>query len=448
MLYRNRYNAMRGWAIRLIVAVLAIGWCIEENNAAELQHRVAPEVVDVPDFQETESLSVANYETAETDLPHPAVHLDTDFFRAMLDFQNRQGDKELIVLENNAAWSGFPTVVLGGQARLSLLAAATNTEDKFSYLGRFPPDFEGNSATDARILQANAGIAAHVNNWINVYGEVLFSDVFTFPTFKQGSLQMRQAYAVLGDLAQSPWYAFLGKKNVSFGDMGTLSPFSQSVVWHYFGALHEGIGVGYAQDGINVSLTGINGGRGIRAADSEARGQVNNFAVNATLHGGDDTVGWHIGGGYLLGTIYDVMEAEHIDPDAFGPYNSAWDINAQVHLGGLVLAGEFVSTVDDWPVTDHPVIAYRAEAAYDSCFLNRPARYSVSWSEGIQGPSRSEFEFNQQLVVGAGVDLGPYASLSLEYVRSMGFAPLINITTVSDRSVAQDSIVMGMTVVF
>jgi hypothetical protein len=431
----------------LIMVVLATRW-IEENAAAEQPTASMAEVIDVPDFDATGARVVVNHETVETDLPHPAIRLDTDFFRAMLDFQNRQGDKELIVLENSAAWSSFPTVVVGGQARLSLLAAATNTEDKFSYLGRFPPDFEGNSATDARILHANAGIAAHVNNWINVYGEVLFSDVFTFPTFEQGSFQVRQAYAVFGDLAQSPWYAFLGKKNVSFGDMGTLSPFSQSVVWHYFGALHEGIGVGYFQDGFNVSLTGINGGRGIRAADSETRGQVNNFAVNATLRGGDETVGWQIGGGYLLGTIYDVAEAEHIDPDAFGPYNSAWDVNARIHLGRLVFAGEFASTVDDWPVTGHPVIAYRAEAAYDSCFLNQPTRYSVSWSEGIQGPRRSEFEFNQQLVIGAGVNLGPYALLSVEYVRSMGFAPLINITTVSDRNVAQDSMVMGMTVVF
>ena len=438
---------MRPCAAGLIV-ILAIGWCIEEGNAAELRHPSVAEVVDVPDFDEGELPVVWDSEMTATDSPHPAVRLDTDFFRAMLDFQNRQSDKELVVLENNAKWPCFPTVVVGGQARLSLLAAVTNTDDKFGYLGRFPPDFEGNSATDARILHANAGLAAHVNNWINVYGEILFSDVFTFPGPKQGSLQMRQAYAVLGDLTQSPWYAFLGKKNVSFGDMGTLSPFSQSVVWHYFGALHEGVGVGYAQDGFNMSLTGINGGRGIRAADSKARGQVNNFAVNATLRGGDDMVGWSFGGGYLLGTIYDVTEAEHLNPNAFGPYNSAWDVNAQVHLGQLILAGEFVSTVDDWPVTDHPVIAYRAEAAYDSCLLNRPARYSVSWSEGIQGPSRSEFEFNQQLVVGVGMDLGPYALLSVEYVRSMGFAPLINITTVSDRSATQDSMVMGMTVVF
>ena len=388
------------------------------------------------------------YRPAVTDVPHPAIHLDTDFFRTMLDLQNRQSDKELSVLENSSAWGSFPTVVVGGQARLSLIAAVTNTEDKFGYLGRFPTDFEGNSATDARILHANAGIAAHVNGWINVYGEVLFSDVFSFPDFKQGSLQVRQAYAVFGDLDRSPWYAFLGKKNVSFGDMGTLSPFSQSVVWHYFGALHEGIGVGYADSRFNLSLTGINGGRGIRAADSEARGQINNFAVNGTIQGGDDRIGWRVGSGYLLGTIYDVTVAEHLDPNAFGPLNSAWDINAQVQLANWTLAGEFVTTVGNWPTTDHPVAAYRTELAYDAYFFDYPARYSASWSEGIQGPSGSEFEFNQQLVIGLGLDLGPYALLSLEYVRTMGFAPLINITTVSDRNVIQDSAVLGMTVVF
>ena len=193
---------------------------------------------------------------------------------------------------------------------------------------------------------------------------------------------------------------------------------------------------------------GINGGRGIRAADSKARGHVNNFAINAALHGGDDQIGWTFGGGYLLGTIYDVEEAEHLDPDAFGPYNSAWNVNAEFHMGRMNFAGELASTVDDWPVTDHPVIAYRAEAAIDGCFLSHPAKYSVSWSEGIQGSGGLEFEFNRQLVIGMGLDLGPHALLSLEYVRSMGFAPLINITTVSDRDVVQDSFVMGMAVVF
>ncbi|MFP6694734.1 MAG: hypothetical protein VB875_17050 [Pirellulales bacterium] len=392
--------------------------------------------------------TAGQYNSPVNEYPTSVIQLDTDYTRAMLNFQNRQSDKQLLVLENNILWGTYPMVVVGGQARLSAMVAATNTDGKFSYLGRFPPDFEGDTATDARIVQANAGLTAHVNNWINLHSELLFSDVFTFPNFKQGSLQVRQAYAVLGDLTQSPWYMFLGKKNVTFGDMGTLSPFSQSVVWHYFGALHEGIGGGYAQENFDFSLMGINGGRGIRAADSIGRGKLNNFAANVTWRGGYDTTQWYFGGGFLLGTIYDVDVAEHIDPNVFGPYNSAWDVHGQVRFGNLILAGEVAATVKDWPVTSHPVIAYRAEAAYDACFMARAARYSVSWSEGIQGPSGSQFEFNRQLVLGIGVDLGPNAMFSLEYVRSMGFAPLIAITAVSDRDVAQDSVVAGLTVVF
>ncbi len=439
---------MRSCAIGLIVAVLSTNWWAATGSVAELQPATDVEVVEIPVIDESEAPVFWEPEVAADQSPNPIIRLDTEFFRPMLNFQNRQSDKELIILQNNAEWPCFPTVVVGGQARLSVLGAATNTKDKFSYLGRFPPDFKGHSATDARMLQANAALAAHVNSWVNVYGELLFSDVFSFPTAQQGSLQVRQAYAVLGDLTRTPWYAFLGKKNVSFGDMGTLAPFSQSVVWHYFGALHEGVGLGYDQNGFNLSVTGINGGRGIRVADSKARGQMNNFAVNASWQGGDETWGWNIGGGYLHGTIYDVTEAEHVDPNAFGPYNSAWDAYAELNFGAWTLAGEFVSTVDDWPVTDHPVIAYRAEAAYDTCLWNRPTRYAVSWSEGIQGPSGSEFEFNKQLVVGVGMDFGPHVMASAEYVRSIGFAPLIDINTVSDRDVAQDSLVLGLTVVF
>jgi hypothetical protein len=284
------------------------------------------------------------------------IHTDTEFFRHMLDFQNRQSQKELKILENSNFWGDHPTLLFGGQARFSFLAAGTNTDDKFSYLGRFPPDFSGNSATDARILQANAGLTAHVTNSINLHSELLFSDVFTFPDHKQGSLQVRQAYAVFGDLKCCPWYAYIGKKNVSFGDMGTLSPFSQSVVWHYFGALHEAIGVGYSKNGFNITLEGINGGRGIRAADSEERGKLNNFAVNAIYEKCvSDGVLLQLGAGFLLGTIYDATEAEHLDPTAFGEYNSAWDVFAQAQFGAVTLSGEFVSTVDDWPTTAHPV---------------------------------------------------------------------------------------------
>ena len=390
-------------------------------------------------------------------LPSPPVEvrsgwlrLNTPFSYQLLDFQNRQTDKELLILENRSRFPSRATqVTVGAQSRLSFLAAGTNRTNKFPYLGRFPTDFTGDSATDARLLQANMHVTAAVTSWATVYGELLFSDVFTFGSFDQGSLQARQVFAVFGDLSRCPFYAYIGKKNVGFGDLQTLNPFTQSVVWHYFAALAEGIGVGYHGNSLDMSVAAINGGRGIRVADSVARGKLNNFAANlAYTFGEHPDYRLRVGGGVLYGTIYDGFTAEHLDKNQFGSsYNTAWDVNARLDLGRWILGGEYISTVDPWPVTNEQVSAYRAEIAYQLA-TRKPSQFSVGWSEGIQGPSGSEFEFNRQLVLGFGVRLHRNAFGSIEYVRSTGFAPLINITTVSDRSVAQNSLVMGLNLFF
>lgn len=378
------------------------------------------------------------------------LHLDVCLSGALLDFQNRQSDKEVLVLTDQTKRSGRrPQVIVGGQSRLSFLAARTNTKNRFPYLGRFPTDFHGDTASDARMLQANAHATAHVTPYASMVGELLFSDVFSFGDFKQGSLQVRQAYAVLGDFRVSPFYLYIGKKNTGFGDFSTLSPFTQSVTWHYFAGVGEGIGGGYHDNHWDITLAGINGGRGIRLVDSPERGKLNNLAANVTYTMGDYCDRrLQIGGGFLLGTIYDGFTAEHLDADQFGPdYNSAWTVNSRLDIDRITLAGEYVTTTDDWPVTASPVVAYRAEAAY---WFDRGARgsnVSVSWSSGEQGPSGSEYEFNDQLVLGLGKRFGNHARVSVEYVRSLGFAPLLAITTVSDRDVTQDSIVLGMNLV-
>ena len=404
-----------------------------------------------PSSSKTDIESVAFLQPLGAD--HNAQHwlrLNTRLTDALLDFQNRQTDKELFILQHQQSSGGkTPIVVAGAQARLSFLAGATSTEDKFPYLGRFPTDFSGDTATDARILQANSQLTAHVAPAISVYGELLFSDVFTFGDFKQGSLQVRQAYAVVGDLDASPFYFYVGKKNVGFGDFSTLSPFTQSVTWHYFAALAEGLGVGYHDNQWDITVAAINGGRGIRLNDSPERGKLNNLAANATWHRGnrpDQRVS--LGTGFLLGTIYDGLVAEHLDANQFGTdYNSAWSVNGRVDMGPVTVAGEFVSTTSSWPVVGSLVSAHHVEAAYWIRRGSLPAYWSVSWSAGDQGPDGSEFEFNRQLVVGYSQQINSRVRVSAEYVRSMGFAPLINITTVSDRDVVQDSMVLGMTLV-
>jgi len=376
----------------------------------------------------------------------PAIRLNSTLTQPLMDFQNRQSDKELLLID--PAFSGGQEttgLTIGAQFRGSAMVGRTNTTNKFSYLGRFPTDFSGDSVTDARLLQANQVVVGRFSPWAHGYMETLFSDVFTFPDHKQGSLQMRQAYVVFGDLTQSPWYAFMGKKTVSFGDMGTLSPFSQSMIWHYFAPLAEGIGGGYADGGFNISATALNGSRGIRVADSNEKGHINNFAVNTRydVPFGDES-GFAIGAGYLHGSIYDGPTAEHLDPGITGSLNGLWDVNASFYWGSWQFEGEVVQTNKEWPTTAYKVTAYRLETAVDILWLGKNMRMSGSWSEGIQGPDSTEYKFNQQFVFGLRCDVLPNVMLSMEYVRSMGFAPLMNITTVSDSSVVQDSLVFGL----
>lgn len=372
------------------------------------------------------------------------VRLDAGTTQPLLDFVNRQTDKEILLMYDERR-SEAPELLLGAQFRPSALLADTNTTGKYSYLGRFPTDFVGHTATDARLLHANQAFVGRFSPWATGYMETLFSDVFTFPTSTQGSFQMRQAYVTFGNLTQSPWYAFIGKKTVNFGDMGTLSPFTQSMVWHYFSPLAEGVGGGFAEDGFSVSVTALNGSRGIRVADSEEKGHINNFAGNLryeVLRTEDAT--WALGAGYLHGTIYDGSVAEHTNPQITGPRNPAWDANSSLVFGPWRLEAELARTFNDWPVTDSPVVAWRAETAYDFDPNGRLVRLSGSWSEGLQGPAGSEFEFNRQLVLGLRYDPRPNVMVSFEYVRSLGFAPLIDITTVSDRNVVQNSFVLGL----
>lgn len=375
-----------------------------------------------------------------------AIGLNVAVTEPLLNFQNRQTEKQLLVLDGqrNVACQG-PHAYLGAQFRASFLAAQTNSPNRFSYLGRFPPDFDGRSATDARLVHANQAIVAHVSPWASGYFETLFSDVFTFPTFTQGSWQVRQAYAVVGNFDESPFYGWIGKKNLDFGDFGTLSPFSQAMPWHYFAALAEGVGVGYSDGYVHVTAAAVNAGRGIRVADTIGKGNLSNFTINSrVVIPFNDQVAMSLGAGYLHSTIYDGATAEHTNPLIFGPRNGAWDVNGRLDIGGLSFSGEYVSTLNDWPAVAHKVSAWKAETAYFYADWYKPITFAVSFSEGIQGASGTQFEFNRQLVVGTRIDFSPNWYGTLEWVRSSGFAPLIDITTVSNRDVVQNTAVIGL----
>ena len=90
----------------------------------------------------------------------------------------------------------------------------------------------------------------------------------------------------------------------------TVNPFSASVVWHTFGALANGVTVGYAGERLNVSVMGVQGGAQFRAANTPVRGtavpsRLNNFAVDASYGLEVGSAGTLLlGASYLHGSAY------------------------------------------------------------------------------------------------------------------------------------------------
>jgi hypothetical protein len=383
----------------------------------------------------------------------------------MLSMTKKVSTKELYLLEmrkkgvDGVSYINNNSAVIGGVLRSELLGAHSNTSGKFGYLARSPTDFTGNWASDTRIRRGMLSWTGALTDSVTTFMQILFTDTVAFATHKQGSLQMRRAYALFGNLDKSGVYGFIGKKDVAFGDMSTLSPFTPSAVWHYFGGLAEGLGAGYKADNFNIVLTGLCGGRGMRVVDSHQKGKINNGAINLSFNAGLSKVDVELGAGALLGTIYNQDVAEHTDEDLFGPMNPAVDGFINLTMGNFKASGEYAQTLKKWEVVDHKVIAFKAEVAMTIESDARDYNLSLSYSEGIQGDTSSggaccpvtgccstgadPFAFNKQVVLGfESLLTNKSCSFGVEYILSKGFAPLIDVATNSDKDAVQNTIVL------
>lgn len=399
------------------------------------------------------------------------VRFSPEYSYNMLSMTKMMSTKELYLLSLRQK-SADPTVrienktsLISAMLRSEILGAHSNTSGKFNYLARAPSDFTGNWASDTRIRRGMLSWTGALTDNITTFMQILFTDTVAFDSHKQGSLQMRRAYALWGNLDACGLYAFIGKKDVAFGDMSTLSPFTPSAVWHYFGGLAEGIGAGYKAQNFNIVLTGLCGGRGMRVVDSHQKGKINNAALNASFMGACCGATVEAGAGALLGTIYNQDVGEHVNEDLFGPMNPALDGFVNLSFGNFKITAEYAQTLKKWPVVDHRVIAFKGELGWTWQRESRDYNFSLSYSEGIQGDTSSwsgccpfsgscstkttacpagtdPFAFNKQFVVGIETVLkNKSCSFGVEYILSKGFAPLINIDTNSDSGVLQNTVV-------
>lgn len=359
-----------------------------------------------------------------------------------------------LVLLKYRQWSPCsPSVILGAQLRPAAFYGHTNARNKFSYMGRFPIDFRGNDASFADINDFTFALTYSMLGWVHAHWEFLNSDQITFfSDGRQGANQTQKVYALLGNLDRSPVYATIGKRDISFGAMYTVNPFTPSLTWHYFGPLAQGAAVGYYKNGLYAEATLINGGRGIRVTDTNEPGKLDNWAVNGSYEYCFGTC-WSLkfGGGYLYSTIYDGPVPEHVGPVSIGPRNSIYDVNVRLKTPWGWTYVEYGATLRKWLATDHVVstLSFGTALCFYDCWLHKPIVASIEYGEGIQGKSGTEYRKNFQFILGLDYRLRDNIRFSLEFIRAGGFATLLDIAEpgFAKQDARENAIQLGLTLV-
>ena len=490
-----------GYATLLWRVVLAISLCLAAgparadtlDNMIERLERLERESRQLREEVDALEAELAGREVSAQASGAPAsdspaagfVRVDPTYGYDILDPTTNINRKQRLILERKRDGTLAPdTLHLHGAVTAIANHQSSNRDDKFGYLMRHPTASNqvGGTVSEATIHSAQLGFTGSLGSWITGHAEMLFDPEQSFGAgtntdLERNQLQMRRAWVLFGDLDRSPFHLGLGKMDVPFGLTDTVSPFTASTVWHAFGALANGVTVGYAGDGLNVSVMAVQGGAQFRAANTPVDGtdvpsRLNNLAADVhydfNLGTGGSLV---LGGSWIRGTAYcQDYPVEHFLPCA--DHNPAFDIYGKLVSGDLTFKAELARTTDEWPGTFNPAMAQFAASkvtSFDVGVRHRidtargPVDLSAEFSRFIAGPDGAPWEQQDQIVLGGAWFVRPSAKLFAEYIRVNGYAPLNFISggsvrdengrvlpdqTHSDSSARSDIIMVGVNVTF
>ena len=413
------------------------------------------------------------------------IRIDPDFGYEILDPTTGINHKQRLILDRKRDGTLAPdSVHVQGAVTAIANYQTSNRADKFGYLMRHPTagNQVGKEVSEATIHSAQLGFTAMLGDWVTGHAVMLFDPEQSFgegtnTDLERNQVQVRRAYVLFGNLDRSPFFASLGKMAVPFGLTDTVNPFTASTVWHAFGGLANGVTVGYASEGLNVSTMGIQGGSQFRAANAPVEGtnvpsRVNNFAVDANYA---FRLGRHgeflVGGSYLHGSAYcQDFPIAHFMPCQDN--NPAFDAYVKLLHGDLTLKAEVARTIDEWPGTFNPgmpefkaskVTSFDAGARYRLDLDHGHVDLSAEFSRFVAGADGAPWEKQDQFVVGTAWFVRPSVKLFAEYIRVHGFAPLnfmsggsirdedgnvIPDRTISDVSARADVFLVGVNAAF
>jgi hypothetical protein len=326
----------------------------------------------------------------------------------------------------------------------------SNTDSKFAYLMRHPTSNNqiGKDVSEVVIHSFQFSFTGTVNSWITAHAEILYNPEQNFgsgtiTSIGRNQLQLRKGFVLFGDFNKSPLYGAIGKMDAPFGQMGSVSPFTNSTMWHAFGGLGYGAQIGFKKENLHAKFMAVQGGAQFRAMHTpvgdgtSVPSKINNFVadVNYEFDFLDD-FNLLLGASYLHGSAYvqDFPVTHFSEGDDNNPaitYYGKLIVNNR-----FVLKGGFATTTEVWKGTHNPtppldifeaskVSSLDFGAKYD---LNQKGnmRYSISgeFSNFRAGADGSPWERQNQIVLGLAALYNRSSKFFIEIFSTEGFAPL------------------------
>ncbi|MGB2573182.1 MAG: porin [Henriciella sp.] len=453
---------------------------LERSNAELRDMLVALMAAQGDDLVRVETVAVTEDSASSEAVQEETrfVGLNSSYTYDILDHAENVTTKQLLQLKTMQAGELDDRLTFGGQITAIADYQRSNREDKFGYLMRNPTSANqiGKDVSEAVIHSANWQTTARLTDDLTAYVELLYNPEQNFGSGTITSIgrnltQIRRGYLLWGNLDKSPLYAAIGKMDVPFGLNDTVSPFTNSTVWHSFAGLAYGAKLGYFNNGLHVQAMAVQGGAQFRAAnvpvnDTSVPSRINNFAIDANYTSViDDTSSLMVGASYEAGSPYcQDYPIFHFNPCADN--NPAYSIYTKGVFDKLTVIAEYAQTLDEWPGTQvpdptNPLSVFEAEKTKSWGVGGRYALRddldaSFEFSTFVAGPDDAPWERQNQWVAGLSYDLVDHVNLFGELTHVDGFAPLNFLTggnfddgsTWSDRDATTDLILLGIQAAF
>jgi len=428
-----------------------------------------------------------NYTFAQNDTTaSETVGFNSEFSYKMLD-QNQNLRKVNILLDEKQNGTLKNNRLIIGTSMISIFDYQhSNTDSKFAYLMRHPTSNNqiGQDVSEAVIHSFQISVTASVNSWITTHAEVLYNPEQSFGSgtitaLTRNQLQLRKGFVLLGDLDAFPVYGAIGKMDAPFGQMGSVSPFTNTTMWHAFGGLGYGAQIGFKKGGLHAKFMGVQGGAQFRAMHTpvgdgtNVPSMINNFVgdLNYSFKISED-INLLVGASYIHGSAYcqDFPVTHFSACEENNPaytYYGTLDINNR-----LVIKGGYAITTEVWKGTHNPTPPLDIFEASKVSSLDIGAKYDLNLSDEVKYTISGEFsnfragadgapwERQNQIVVGLAALINNSSKLFVELFRTDGYAPLNYISgsdeegpfppgeTHSDRDANSMGVVVGAQISF